>query len=274
MASSLQRLPLSDNPNRRLYRSMPTRHAIGLVVVICLWMTPSSAFVVHSSQQRSWSKIASSPNDEDSIPSFIQSPVLKQVYPALQEHMQQYGNPNIPLGTPQGRQCQTLRRLHIQQKLTDPEVQLLESIGFYFHSLEDVYQTADFDDLYGRLLDYRQQQHDESWPPKKYPSDPELGAWVTGLRRLGPAQVDPEHADRLNAIDFAWKSDRKCGSAFMQQYRAVRERIQVEGAETVWQDAAVQQWVQAQREAVKRQTLSETRQHYMVQLVGEGWLEG
>jgi len=209
-----------------------------------------------------------STSNEENSPSSIQSPVLRQVYPALLEHKRQYGNPNIPLGTSEGRQCQTLRRLHIQQKLTDDEVLLLENLGFLFHSLEQVYETGDFDDLYQRLLKYLQETGDVS-PPKKYPADPELGAWVTGIRRLGPNKVQPEHVDKLNDISFQWTSNRKCGSAFMKQYRQIQERLAAEG-DSVLEDADIQKWIQAQREAAPR--MSETRKHYMERLLGRDWI--
>jgi hypothetical protein len=207
-----------------------------------------------------------------SVPGPIRSPVLRQVYPAMLQHIEKYGNPNIPLGSSDGRMCQTLRRLHTQGKLPSEEVALLEKIGFTWHSLEDVYTTGDFDDLYGRLLQYASTHEGDCSPPKKYPSDPELGAWVTGIRRLGLEQVDPEHAKRLDKINFLWVSDRKCGSAFMKQYRIIQARLE-ETTDAILTDPGVQQWIQAQREAVARGTLSETRKHYMEELVGEDWLQ-
>ena len=41
-------------------------------------------------------------NNEYKVPSFIQSPVLQKAYPAMMEHKENYGNPNIPLGNPDG----------------------------------------------------------------------------------------------------------------------------------------------------------------------------
>jgi hypothetical protein len=222
------------------------------------------------------------------------SPVLEQVYPALLRHKEEYGHPNIPLGNKEGRQCNTLRRLHIQNKLTQVEVGLLEEIGFTFHSLEEVYEHgADFDELFTRMLDHeaRHPEHSNFQIPKKCPEDPELGAWVTGIRRLGPDGVQPEHARRLHDVGFAWKSTRKCGSKFMNQYRDyIRQVQEVEGVEGVDDDddekkvgggAAAEAllsndpkavpWVQAQQEVLKRGNLSQTRIHYMEQLFGEDW---
>ena len=207
-------------------------------------------------------------------PSCIESPVLKQVYPYLIQHLEKYGNPNIPLGTSQGRQCETLRRLQTQQKLTPEEVSLLENMGFRFDTLEDVYRKTDFDEMLARLLSHKEQYEKEGYQiPKKFPQDPELGAWVTGLRRLGPTGVDPSHAKALEEIGFVWKSNRKCGSAFMKQYREIRDRIHTEGEGILTKEESILKWAQAQREAHRRGALSETRCHYMTQLFGTDWLE-
>jgi hypothetical protein len=208
------------------------------------------------------------------------SPVLRQVYPVMLQHVQDYGHPNIPLGIPAGRQCETLRRLHTQQKLSANDVMLLDSIEFRWHSLEDVANTADFQELFARLVQYSVDNGGEVSPPKKYPADPELGAWVTGLRRVGVDDMDAERVRALEEIGFLWSSPRQCGSAFMMQYRDILERLNVasadsaSAADSVLSDPEVQQWIQAQREAVKRGTLSETRQHYMESVAGVDWLVG
>lgn len=208
-------------------------------------------------------------SSQESLPSCIESPVLKQVYPYLLQHMQEYGNPNIPLGNSQGRQCETLRRLQTQQKLTPDEVSLLQGIGFRFDSLEDVYEKVNFDEMLARLLTYKEEYEKEGYQiPKKFATDPELGAWVTGLRRLGPTGVAPEHAKAMEEIGFVWKSNRKCGSKFMKRWREIRDLVQSEG-EAVLEQEDIRKWVQAQRDA----NISETRGHYMAQLFGDDWRE-
>lgn len=210
------------------------------------------------------------------------SPVLQQVYPSLLKWKQEYGHPNIPLGSTEGRQCATLRRLHIQNKLTDEEVTWLEELGFTFHSMEDVYHDVDFDTLLGRLLEYEAKHPESNFQvPKKCPEDPELGAWVTGIRRLGPEGVDPEHAERLNEIGFAWVSSRKCGSKFMVQYKELVEKaeymMQAEGmsneeaVESLVEDPKVKDLIKAQAQVYAKGKMSETRMNYMNKLFGESW---
>ena len=36
------------------------------------------------------------------VPDFIKSPVLQHVYPAILQHLETFGNPNIPLGNTDG----------------------------------------------------------------------------------------------------------------------------------------------------------------------------
>lgn len=227
------------------------------------------------------------PNIEDTIV----SPVLRLVYPDLLQYMEQYGHPNIPLGCEAGRQCATLRRLRVQDKLAESDIALLDSLKFIWHSLEDVYtkQKEYFDDFIQRLQKYQMENDGDISPPKKYQKDPELGAWVTALRRLYTVnEVDAEHVTELNELGFQWNSPRKCGSKFMQQYRAIQEQIdsissssssssgndmdeqqqQQRKRQAILNEPDTKIWIQAQQAA----NLSETRKHYMSQLVGEDWM--
>jgi Helicase associated domain len=202
----------------------------------------------------------------------IISPVLRQVYPELIQYKLQYGHPNIPLGCEAGRQCSTLRRLRIQEKLVDSDIELLDTLQFAWHSLEDVYtkQKEFFHDFIQRLQNYASTNDGDLSPPKKYKADPELGAWVTAVRRLYTVnEVDPSHVCILNDIGFQWISSRKCGSKFMQQYRTIQERIlSGEERETILKEPDISVWIEAQQLA----NLSETRKHYMTQIVGTEWM--
>lgn len=200
------------------------------------------------------------------------SPVLKNNCGELLTWMGRYGHPNIPLKNDGGNACQVLRRLHVQQKLTDVEVEWLEDIGFRFHSIEDVYRFADFDEMLARLLAYEEARPDNNFQvPKKCPEDPELGAWVTGIRRFGSDGVNPDHERRLCEIGFAWQSTRKCGSKFMMRFRDYTKQVEAEGSDTVLEDPETIPWIKAQQQALKKGTLSQTRVEYMGQLFGDTW---
>ena len=201
-------------------------------------------------------------------PTTIVSPVLKNVYPDLLLHIEKYQHPNIPLGNAAGRHCLTLRRLHSQQKLCESDIALLDTLHFTWHSLEDVYelQKDDFDAFLGRLLEYG----GDFSPPKKYAADPELGAWVTALRRLKKqGRVDSTHIQQLEEAtnhSFSWISPRVCQSEFMKSYRAYKEQQD----RLASPDFAA--FVRAQQ--AQYETLSQTRRSYMAELCGgEDWRE-
>jgi hypothetical protein len=220
--------------------------------------------------------------DDDVVIMKIQSPVLQRVYPLLIEYVQTYGHPNIPLKTPGGRQCVTLRRLYTQQTLNDSDVSILDALNFTWHSYEDTYVNNPdrFEEFVQRLRDYGS----DLSPPKKYAPDPELGAWVTGIRRLytsTPGAVDPRHVRILTDMGFAWTSPRKCASSFMKTYRTIvqqqkQEQQQEQRDGTMnstrmkWQeDPDTVAFIRAQQQRAKE--LSPTRQHYMEQLLGSDW---
>eukprot|EP00579_Thalassiosira_antarctica_P002594 CAMPEP_0201874444 /NCGR_PEP_ID=MMETSP0902-20130614/6697_1 /ASSEMBLY_ACC=CAM_ASM_000551 /TAXON_ID=420261 /ORGANISM="Thalassiosira antarctica, Strain CCMP982" /LENGTH=275 /DNA_ID=CAMNT_0048401317 /DNA_START=86 /DNA_END=910 /DNA_ORIENTATION=+ len=211
------------------------------------------------------------------IPSFVVSPVLAQVYPALLSHKAKYGNPNIPLGSTDGKRCKTLRRMHFQKKLSDEEAAHLTELGFLFHAFEDVYYECDFDEMLGKLIAYRD-KFETYQIPKKYEPDPELGAWVTMLRRLhGTNDVPQIQIDKLDAVGFEWISSRKCGSVFMAKYRETLSYLSqvVEAGgnvrELLHEDTDIIKWIDAQRLVHENGNLSDSRIQYMDDLPGIDW---
>jgi len=210
-------------------------------------------------------------------PSFVVSPVLAQVYPALVAHEAEYGNPNIPLGNTAGKRCKTLRRLHFQHKLTEEEVSLLTGMGFAFHSFEDAYYECDFDEMLEKLLDYKE-EFQTFQIPKKYKPDPELGAWVTMLRRLNRTNDVPKaQIDKLDSVNFEWASSRKCGGSFMSKYREVLTYLNTaaedggDAVELLHKDHGMTKWVEAQRLAHEHGNLAESRVQYLDDLPGIDW---
>ena len=208
------------------------------------------------------------------VPDYVTSPVLQQVYSDLLANVNKYGHPNIPLGTSSGRKCKTLRRLAFQNKLSPQEMDLLESIGFRFNSLEDVYKEADFDECLARLLEYERINKTGYQIPKKYKEDPELGAWVTMIRRIGRDDIEPERRKKLDGIGFAWVSNRKCGSSFMKNYRPIRDLLAEQGevgVPIVLSNETMFKWLKAQREAYEKGNLSAERIEYLEKLRGLDW---
>lgn len=260
-------LLLSRMQSSEKWQCAPDKKQLGLVV-----MRAAKDIVEINDDDASLSVVASGQYEPDAL-------LFRQVYPAMIQYRNQYGHPNIPLGSKEGRTCETLRRMQIQNKLTRKDYQALNQLGFRWHSLEDVYRTSDFDQLFARLLLYGQEHDRDLSPPKKYDPDPELGAWVTGIRRVGRDDVLPHHRQQLDEIQFEWISKRKCGSNFMTQYRAIQQTILDNNNNNNHQSHPLfwleqpqnRRWVHAQQLAFQKGNLSETRVHYMEQLLGSHW---
>ena len=94
---------------------------------------------------------SSTNNQQDDIPTIIQSHVLLKLYPAILAYKQTYGHPNIPLGSEDGKRCKTVRRLGFQNKLNPDEVNLLTQLGFRWNSFEDTYTECDFDEMRAKV---------------------------------------------------------------------------------------------------------------------------
>ena len=265
---------------------LPMKMMLATVLLLALLavMDVASAFVPQMHTKSLVCCVQSAVDDADTaasveVPPFVSSPVLEQVYPALITHKEKYGNPNIPLGSVDGKRCKTLRRLHFQNKLTKEEAAHLTDIGFRFHSFEDVYHECDFDEMLQKLLEY-QQEFQTFQIPKKYEPDPELGAWVTMLRRLKQNDGLPEdQVSKLDAVSFEWISTRKCGSSFMKRYREVLDKLTEvfnDGgddavAELLLSDGEIRKWINAQRQVHENGKLSESRVQYMGDLPGIDW---
>ncbi len=239
------------------------------------------AFVAPLMNRKNFLCVQSAVDDADTaavdVPPVVVSPVLEQVYPALIAHKEKYGNPNIPLGSADGKRCKTLRRLHFQNKLTEEEAAHLTDLGFRFHSFEDVYYECDFDEMLQKLLDY-QHEFQTFQIPKKYEPDPELGAWVTMLRRLKQKDDLPEdQVSKLDAVNFEWISTRKCGSSFMKKYREALDKLTEvadvggDAAELLSSDPELRKWIDTQRQVHENGKLSESRVQYMDDLPGVDW---
>ena len=66
-------------------------------------------------------------------------------------------------------------------------------------------------------------EHGNGQVPKKYKLNPRLGGWVAAVRRRGPDALPLERRSALENAGFEWISTRKCGSAFMKNFRALRD---------------------------------------------------
>lgn len=254
-------------------KTLVRKKLISLLLLACTIVEPFSS-IPYVKKENTYSTY-SIDNDmkglnELSVPSFVKSPVLSQLYPKLLIHNELYGNPNIPLGSKEGKMCKTLRRLFVQNKLNPQEIELLEEIKFRLTDLEQIYQEADFEDICKRLIKYKL-VNGNMQVPKKFKDDPELGAWVAMVRRLS-SNLPSEQIQQLNLIGFEWKSTRKCGSSFMKHKRELQGFLeQNEFSELENKNQILWRWVRAQKLTIENGNLSETRTQYLDAMLPDNW---
>jgi len=167
-----------------------------------------------------------------------------------------------------------------QNLLTEGEVELLEGLGFRWTPFEDVYEEADFDDCLERLVRYEEEFKTGYQIAKKYKPDPELGAWVTIIRRIGRDKISPHHRSKLDSIDFAWVSTRKCGSGFMLTYQhllaqlsSLGESASSEEVDACWKEERVVKWWKGVSRSYRAGSMSDGRMGYLDALPGGDWRE-
>eukprot|EP00640_Fibrocapsa_japonica_P002751 CAMPEP_0113944520 /NCGR_PEP_ID=MMETSP1339-20121228/34471_1 /TAXON_ID=94617 /ORGANISM="Fibrocapsa japonica" /LENGTH=246 /DNA_ID=CAMNT_0000949747 /DNA_START=184 /DNA_END=921 /DNA_ORIENTATION=+ /assembly_acc=CAM_ASM_000762 len=196
-----------------------------------------------------------------------QHPVLVGAWSGLLEHYNQYGHANIPLGSANGKRCKALRRLHHEGKLPLTDYELLCNLKFTFDSYTFDSNASNFETLFPRLLKYEEREKNNFQIPKKYNPDPELGAWVAYIRRIGRDNIDQSCRDALDDVNFAWVSTRKCGSSFMKNWRRIMETCKdCNGATNLILTQDDLRWLRAQAETHLLGKLSEQRIAYMNQL--------
>lgn len=197
-------------------------------------------------------------------------PLLAETLPYMIDFFKEYGHSNVPLGNVHGKRCSTLRRLHHAGSLSPTDHAILTELKFQFEPFTFDPETVDFASLLGRLLEYNDCTGANFQIPKKYAPDPQLGAFVAYIRRLGPDGVDPSWAEALASVKFVWKSTRKCGSSFMVNWRRVAEKYEkrsvVENVEEITVDEKDLRWFRSQADLFLLGKLKEERVKYMDQL--------
>lgn len=189
----------------------------------------------------------------------------------LREYKAAWGNADATLETPLGKWCATQRTLRSEGKLSDARLAELAALGFSWVSPTDgdVISRCDWDEMCARLTAYIA-ENGNAQVPKKYKQDPQLGGWVATVRRTHGNGLGDARNAQLEAIGFEWVSTRKCGSAFMENFRELRSYWEQHGTTEVAADgaeeaaaAALIKWSDAQRSARQKGKLSDERVAYL-----------
>jgi len=95
------------------------------------------------------------------------------------------------------------------KKMTEERKRLLNYIGFVWDGNAPGTSTATWEEMYQRLVAYKQ-EHNDTNVPRKYNEDPKLGRWVSYQRTVyRNKQMTEERKRFLNYIGFVWDRKRK-----------------------------------------------------------------
>jgi len=202
------------------------------------------------------------------VPEGLKPTFLKRFTQLIEFHGR-LGHVDVPLDsasssslTPKGlgKWVYAQRKRKIEGKLDPLEEEALDSLGFRWQLGVD---ELDWDEMVQRLVDYKA-QHGNALVPKKFETDPLLGAWVCACRRKadpllngGKSALSLEQTAALDKVGFAWEPERRCGSSFMRGLRAYGDAF------AAGKPPPDEIWCQAQREAKRQGKLSDQRIGYL-----------
>ncbi|CAH0378608.1 unnamed protein product [Pelagomonas calceolata] len=185
-------------------------------------------------------------------------------YRELSTYRSTWGTADAPLGDSLGRWCRTQRQQHAEGKLSDERVAKLDALEFSWKNptelstdeLEAIWDT-NVEGLRAYVL-----EHGNGQVPKKYKLNPRLGGWVAAVRRRGPDALPLERRSDLENAGFEWISTRKCGSAFMKNFRALRDLPKGEAP-----SSELKAWAAAQKKLAAKGGLSAERRDYLASVM-------
>ena len=185
-------------------------------------------------------------------------------YRELSTYRSTWGTADAPLGDPLGRWCRTQRQAHAEGRLDADRVAMLDALEFSWKNptelsaeeLEAIWDT-NVESLRAYVL-----EHGNGQVPKKYKLNPRLGGWVAAVRRRGPDALPSERRSSLENACFEWISTRQCGSAFMKNFRALRDLPKGEAP-----SQELQAWAEAQKKLAAKGGLSSERRDYLASVM-------
>ncbi|OEU06154.1 hypothetical protein FRACYDRAFT_202231, partial [Fragilariopsis cylindrus CCMP1102] len=106
-----------------------------------------------------------------------------------------------------------------QYPISDHRVNLLNSIGFVWNALDN-----QWDDMFQRLVAYKNQHNGSTLVPKKYKADTQLGRWVSWQRHS--KMISIHRIERLESIGFVWTARyENCARVFDGKWMETYDRL-------------------------------------------------
>lgn len=119
-----------------------------------------------------------------------------------------------------GRWVKNQRSHYKSKTLTDDQILLLESVGFWWDARDGQWQEC-----FEALLAYKQEHNGSTLVPKRYTPNPKLAHWVGTQRQFYKQNVlSQERIDRLNEIGFVWDPLERSWDDMFQQWIATKKR--------------------------------------------------
>ena len=185
-------------------------------------------------------------------------------YRELSTYRSTWGTADAPLGDSLGRWCRTQRQQHAEGKLSDERVAKLDALEFSWKNPTEL-STDELEAIWDENVESLRAyvlEHGNGQVPKKYKLNPRLGGWVAAVRRRGPDALPLERRSALEDAGFEWISTRKCGSAFMKNFRALRDLPKGEAP-----PPELTAWAEAQKKLAEKGGLSAERRDYLASVM-------
>ena len=160
------------------------------------------------------------------------------------------------------------RLCYNKKKMPTERASLLNSIDFEWEAPQ-----TDWNEMYQRLVAFKNEHNGDTKVPQKYDRDPQLGNWVHHQRLYyNKKQMSTERASLLNSIGFEWKAPEGHWNEMYQ--RLVAYRNEHNGDTKVPrkydQDPQLGYWVNTQRAVYNKKQMSEKRAS-LLDSIGFDW---
>jgi hypothetical protein len=140
------------------------------------------------------------------FPWSIQEGYWMKMYEALIDFRAKFGHTEVPYQWPPNPQLAAwvYRVKSKKSELTSQKIELLDKLGFDWTLSRR--KLVPWHVMYSRLIKFKQ-EHGHTRVPVKWREDPKLSKWVSRMRHE-KGRLDPVRISLLQAIEFAWTSNR------------------------------------------------------------------
>ena len=183
------------------------------------------------------------------------------------------GNTNVPYSYDQdpqlGEWVSTQRKAYRSAKMTTERASLLNSLGFDWGSPRNEHS---WDEMYQRLVAYKNERGGDTNVPHVYDQDPQLGKWVISQRQAQKnTKMSVEHVSLLDSIGFDWGvPQRDWDKMYQQLIMYKRKHGDTKVPRRYDQDPQLGEWVSTQRMTYKKKKMPGERAS-LLNSVGFDW---